>query len=81
VEVHHRTYGVDGAVAMARSRRGGHFDPAVVDAFVTDPEGVLSVVGDDPWSSAMSLAPDSEISLDEPGLDALVMAIGDFGDL
>ena len=27
VEVHHRTYGVDGAVAMARSRRGGQFDP------------------------------------------------------
>ena len=28
VEVHHRTYGVEGAVAMARTRRGGQFDPA-----------------------------------------------------
>lgn len=32
LEVHHRAYGVEGAVAMARNRRGGQFDPAVVDA-------------------------------------------------
>ena len=29
--------------AMAKSRRGGQFDPAVVDAFVADPAGVLAV--------------------------------------
>ena len=36
-EVHERTYGVQGAVAMARSRRGGHLDPTVVDAFTPMP--------------------------------------------
>jgi hypothetical protein len=41
VEVHHRTHGVEGAVAMARSRRGGQFDPQVVDAFVNDAEAIL----------------------------------------
>ena len=31
VEVHHRARGVDAAVEIARSKRGKHFDPAVVD--------------------------------------------------
>ncbi|WP_124706776.1 HD domain-containing phosphohydrolase [Gordonia insulae] len=81
VEVHQRAYGVDGAVAMARSRRGGQFDPTIVDAFVADPDAVLSPGDDDPWGCAMSLAPETEIALDDAGLDALVTAIGDFGDL
>ena len=34
VEVHHRTYIAEGTVSMARQRRGGQFDPAVVDVFV-----------------------------------------------
>ncbi|WP_423203192.1 HD domain-containing phosphohydrolase, partial [Mycobacterium kubicae] len=33
-EVHHRTYGSAGAMAMVRSRRGGQFDPVVADAFL-----------------------------------------------
>jgi response regulator RpfG family c-di-GMP phosphodiesterase len=43
-EVHHRTYGVDGAIAMARSRCGGQFDPAVVDLFVAHAEEILADV-------------------------------------
>jgi hypothetical protein len=42
VEVHQRTYGVEGALAMARRRRGGQFDPQVVDVFVDHAEGVLA---------------------------------------
>jgi HD-GYP domain-containing protein (c-di-GMP phosphodiesterase class II) len=80
-EVHHRMYGVDGAVAMARSRRGGHLDPAVVDAFTTDAEALFPAPGDDPWDRALSIAPDTEIRLDEPRLDVLLTAIGDFVDL
>lgn len=80
-EVHHRLYGVDGAVAMARSRRGGHFDPEVVDAFTEDPAGLFQEVDDDPWAKALATAPDAQIRLDDAGLDALLMAIGDFADL
>ncbi len=40
-EVHERMYGVQGAVAMARSRRGGQLDPAVVDAFTLDAEALF----------------------------------------
>ena len=80
-EVHHRMYGVDGAVAMARSRRGGHFDPDVVDAFTTDTEELFPAADEDPWDAAFATAPDSEVRLDDVRLDELLTAIGDFVDL
>ena len=73
VEVHQREYGTEGAVAMARSRRGGQFDPAVVDAFVADPSGVLAVPSaGDVWATALQHAPDRHTRLDGPSLDALL---------
>lgn len=82
VEVHQREYGTDGAVAMARSRRGGQFDPAIVDAFVTDPAGVLAVPSTgDVWATALRYAPDRGARLDEQSLDALLVALGEFVDL
>jgi HD-GYP domain-containing protein (c-di-GMP phosphodiesterase class II) len=81
-EVHHRMYGIDAAVAMVRARRGGHFDPAVADAIVDDPEPVFAeVTDDDVWSAAIAEAPDAETRLDQDGLDRLLCAIGDFADL
>ncbi|MFI5955304.1 HD domain-containing phosphohydrolase [Cryptosporangium sp. NPDC051539] len=80
-EVHCRMYGMDGAVAMARSRRGGHFDPQVVDAFASDPRSLFPASDADPWDQALAVAPDAEVRLDDAGLDTLVGAIGDFVDL
>lgn len=79
-EVHHRLYGLDGAVAMARSRRGGHFDPAVVDVLTADPAGLLESSAD-AWTEAVAIAPDSEVRLDPAAFDALLVAVGDFVDL
>nr|WP_238889339.1 HD domain-containing phosphohydrolase [Mycobacterium sp. IDR2000157661] len=81
VEVHDRQYGVDGAVAMARSRRGGQFDPVVVDAFVTDPAAVLTTPSGDVWRTALQNAPDRHVRLDDTALDGLLAALGDFVDL
>jgi HD-GYP domain-containing protein (c-di-GMP phosphodiesterase class II) len=82
VEVHHRTYGVDAAVAMARSRRGGQFDPTVVDAFVEDADAILAgPPAGDAWAAALCEAPDRDQRLDKQGLDALLVALGDFVDL
>jgi HD-GYP domain-containing protein (c-di-GMP phosphodiesterase class II) len=81
-EVHYRMYGLDAAVAMARARRGGHFDPAVVDALVEDPDSMFAEVADgDDWLAAIAEAPDAETRLDDDGLNRLVCAIGDFADL
>jgi HD-GYP domain-containing protein (c-di-GMP phosphodiesterase class II) len=82
VEVHQRQYGVGGAVAMARSRRGGQFDPAVVDAFVAEPDRILTVPGaGDVWATALRHAPDRDTRLDNSALDDLIVAFGDFVDL
>jgi HD-GYP domain-containing protein (c-di-GMP phosphodiesterase class II) len=79
-EVHHQTYGVDGAIEMARSRRGGQFDPAVVDAFVADAEEILADVPD-LWDAALREAPDRNQPLDDNSLDGLLAVLGDFVDL
>ncbi|HUB55344.1 MAG TPA: HD domain-containing phosphohydrolase [Mycobacterium sp.] len=79
-EVHHHTYGVNGAIAMARSRRGGQFDPAVVDVFVDHAEEILADVPD-LWDVALREAPDRDQRLDDNSLDALLAVLGDFVDL
>jgi HD-GYP domain-containing protein (c-di-GMP phosphodiesterase class II) len=82
VEVHQRAYGVDGAVALARARRGGQFDPQVVDAFIGDADAVLAgPPTGDAWAAALREAPDRHQRLDAQSLDSLVVALGDFVDL
>jgi HD-GYP domain-containing protein (c-di-GMP phosphodiesterase class II) len=81
VDVHHRAYGHDGAVAMARSRRGGQFDPHVVDAFVAHAPEILADPSPDAWTAAMREAPDRHQRLDSDSLDSLLVALGDFVDL
>ena len=81
-EVHHRVYGVEGAVAMARSRRGGQFDPKVVDTFVAHADAILAgPPAGDAWTAALRESPDRHHRLDDQGLDALLVAFGDFVDL
>jgi HD-GYP domain-containing protein (c-di-GMP phosphodiesterase class II) len=82
VEVHHRAYGAEGAVAVARSRRGGQFDPKVVDTFVEHADKILAgPPAGDAWAAAVREAPDRHQRLDEHGLDVLLVALGDFVDL
>ncbi|WP_082946278.1 HD domain-containing phosphohydrolase [Mycobacterium sp. E1747] len=82
VEVHHRTYGVAGAEAMVRDRRGGQFDPQVADAFLRHAEEILAgPPADDAWAAALAAAPDRHQALDDQSLDALLVALGDFVDL
>ena len=81
-EVHHRIYGLEAVIAMASSRRGGQFDPAVVDAVLTAPEELFAPAPDgDVWGDALAQAPDQEVRLTDEGFDQLVCAIGDFVDL
>ena len=82
LEVHQREYGTGGAVAMARSRRGGQFDPVLVDAFCEGAESLMALPATgDVWALALQEAPDRHTKLDEPAMDDLLVAIGDFVDL
>lgn len=82
LEVHQRAYGVEGAVAMARGRRGGQFDPQLVDAVIANADEILAgPPAGDVWAAALREAPDRNTRLDERSLDALLVALGDFVDL
>ena len=77
VEVYHRTHGVEGAVDVARSRRGKQFDPTIVDEFCRDtPELLKELEGELDWAALIEA---------EPGLrgllDSALEAVADFTDL
>lgn len=81
-EVHDRLGGVDAAVTMATRRRGGQFDPTVVDALTADAGALLDLPrGAEAWAAALDCAPDRDDALHGAALDAAVAAIGDFADL
>ena len=82
VEVHDRTYGPGGAEHMVRSRRGGQFDPAVADEFLSDPEALLAAPEKGSyWDAALAEAPDRNRPLTPVELDRMLVALGDFVDL
>ena len=82
VEVHHRTRGVAAAVEVARARSGGHFDPAVVEAFCAAAPELLDDGGRAPDCWEMIAAdPALQHRLTYAELDHALEALADFTDL
>ncbi|MBB2503696.1 HD domain-containing phosphohydrolase [Amycolatopsis echigonensis] len=82
VEAFHDTAGVDGAVAVARERRGTQFDPALVDCFLNHRGDILA--GLDrirAWDEVIALDPRLGAALAEDELDRALQAFADFADL
>ena len=80
-EVHQRTHGTSGALAMARERSGTQFDPALVSALQRCRGQMNALPDQDVWSRALEFAPDRDVMLLGDDLDALLLALGDFADL
>lgn len=82
VEVHHRTLGVDGAVEVARARRGRQFAPDVADCFAAVADEVLAGVDEavDP-QELFATEPHLRHPLSEGELDAALEVLADFTDL
>jgi HD-GYP domain-containing protein (c-di-GMP phosphodiesterase class II) len=82
VEVFNRGGGADAAVAVARERRGKHFDPDVVDAFCPVAADVLGDPSRDlDWQGLVAVDPKLQRRLTEAELDAALEAIADFTDV
>lgn len=82
VEVFHRAEGTDAAIAVARARRGRHFDPAVVDAFCAHaPEVLGDTSAEHDWSHIVADEPGLQRRLTESELDVALEAMADFTDL
>ena len=80
-EVHLRTHGTSGALAMTRERSGHQFDPSLVTALARCRDRIDALPDQDSWARALELAPKDDVMLRGADLDALLGAIGDFADL
>jgi HD-GYP domain-containing protein (c-di-GMP phosphodiesterase class II) len=82
VEVFHRAGGTDGAIAVARQRRGTRFDPHVVDVF-TSQAAVLFAGLDEvsSWDAVIAAEPALGMHLTDAEFDAALEAVADFADV
>jgi HD-GYP domain-containing protein (c-di-GMP phosphodiesterase class II) len=82
VEVFHRAGGVEAAVDVAKSRRGKHFDPKLVDLFCGDARDVLTDLDAVAELNALvETEPGLRQQLSEGELDSALEAVADFTDL
>ena len=81
-EVHHRGGGDEAAIAVARERSGGQFDPRLVEAFADCASEVLEGLAEESsWDSVIAAEPGLAKALAGDELDAALEAVADFGDL
>jgi HD-GYP domain-containing protein (c-di-GMP phosphodiesterase class II) len=82
IEIYHRLHGVEGALAMARARSGGAYNPEVVEAFLAAPGDVLDGIGEGSlWDAALAAEPGEAPHVTDDELDRILEAMADFGDL
>jgi HD-GYP domain-containing protein (c-di-GMP phosphodiesterase class II) len=80
--IFHRIDGVDGALSIARKRRGGAYDPRLVEAFVPQATHLLSGIGEaSSWETLLEYEPGRRAFLSNAELDTVCAAIADFADL
>jgi HD-GYP domain-containing protein (c-di-GMP phosphodiesterase class II) len=80
--ISHRRGGVDEALAMARRRAGGWFDPAVVEAFeAVGPATLERLEAEDPWTLVLAAEPQPVRTITADRLDGVAEAFADAIDL
>ena len=81
-EVHHRIGGVEGAIAVARARSGGQFDPRLAAAFADCAHDLLDPLEEESsWDAVIAAEPVLDTPLAEDEIDAALEAVADFSDL
>ncbi|MGH9006888.1 MAG: HD domain-containing phosphohydrolase [Acidimicrobiales bacterium] len=82
IEFFERTVGLDGALEVARQRRGTQFDPSLVDCFLGRHEEILEGVDEiGTWDEVIALDPRLGETLTDEQLDQALSAFADFADL
>ena len=81
-ELHRRAGGIVSMVDCSRSRRGGQFDPGAVDAFLSDPAGIVAGLAQgQEWQSFLDAEPGEICITNAHGMRAAAEALADFTDL
>lgn len=78
----YRVGGVEAAVAVARQRSGGAYDPKVADRFCREASRLLTLVETPSvWEAVLAAEPGARPRLSGERFDAAVRAMADFADL
>jgi HD-GYP domain-containing protein (c-di-GMP phosphodiesterase class II) len=78
----HQVGGAEAAIAVARQRAGGAYDPAIVERFCQRAPTLLAhLETESAWEAALDAEPGTQRSLSEEQLDAAVGVMADFTDL
>jgi HD-GYP domain-containing protein (c-di-GMP phosphodiesterase class II) len=81
-EVAHRTHGTEGARALARSRSGRQFDPALASLLCAEADTIFDGLDAVPaWQAVIASEPSLAVELSPGELDHALTAIGNFVDL
>jgi HD-GYP domain-containing protein (c-di-GMP phosphodiesterase class II) len=81
-EVQHRSGGVDAAIAVARERSGGQFDPRLTQVFADCAGELLEELAEESsWDAVIAAEPGLAKPLVGDELDAALEAVADFADL
>jgi HD-GYP domain-containing protein (c-di-GMP phosphodiesterase class II) len=82
VEAFRSAEGAEAALAMARKRAGGQFDPALVAALERDADDVLAGLGGETtWDEVVAAEPSPSPPIPEDELDEALGVVADFADL
>jgi HD-GYP domain-containing protein (c-di-GMP phosphodiesterase class II) len=82
LESFRRLGGVEAAVAVARDRSGGQFDPALAALVCRHPDELLAGLDEATgWDAAIATEPALAIRVSGAALDSALAAIADFADL
>ncbi|HEX5501468.1 MAG TPA: HD domain-containing phosphohydrolase [Thermomicrobiales bacterium] len=74
--------GVEAAIAVARERSGGSYDPRVAEAFVRVAPRLFAALDAAPtWDAVLAAEPGGRAGLSETALDTAAEVIADFTDL
>ena len=78
-----RLLGADAAAALVSARSGRMLAPGVVEAFLSDPDGLLEPMrgSESLWGRAIAVEPGVPAIPDEAALEDALAALGDFADL
>jgi HD-GYP domain-containing protein (c-di-GMP phosphodiesterase class II) len=78
----HRLGGIAAALAVARKRKGGAYDPTMVERFCQAAPQLLADLSDEPsWNAVLAIEPGPRLYLTEAQLDTACRAIADFVDI
>ena len=80
-EVHHRLFGMEGAIEMTRERTGKMFPPAVAKVFLDSASEILGDIDEATWDRVIEAEPMRRAPLTDEEFDMALEVIADIADL